>query len=146
MPCRVLSELRNSRLLSPKHYKETQQYGNKEIIRENLTAMCRYVDYLVNTSEGYIRSFEGYNDHNALSHMDSDACNTAQCAYVSGLLTYMCEELEEEELTQKYGEIYEHYVSAWRKNYLREDGSIGDWLQSEYVMALAYGLYPEEEN
>ena len=121
-----------------------QQYGNKEIIRENLTAMCRYVDYLVNTSEGYIRSFEGYNDHNALSHMDSDACNTAQCAYVSGLLTYMCEELGEKELAQKYGEIYEHYVSTWRSNYLCEDGSIGDWLQSEYVMALAYGLYPEE--
>ena len=46
MPCRVLSELRNSRLLSPKHYKETQQYGNKEKTaqsapKDDEPAVCR---------------------------------------------------------------------------------------------------------
>lgn len=121
-----------------------QQYGNENVIKENLQAMCRYVDYLISTSDNFIRNFEGYNDHNSLSTMDLSCCNTAQCAYVSGLLTRMCEVVDEVELAKKYREIYGQYVSAWQTAYLEEDGSIGEWLQSEYVMALAYGLYPQE--
>ena len=121
-----------------------QQYGNPQVIEENLEAMCRYVDHLVETSEGFIRKQKNYNDHNALSYMDDACCNTAQCTYVAGLLTKMCGIVEEKELEEKYGDIYKKYLNAWRENFLNEDGSIGEWMQSEYALALAYGLYPEE--
>ncbi len=121
-----------------------QQYGNKQIIRDNLSAMCRYVDYLVETSDQFIRNFEAYNDHNAISYMDDACCNTAQCTYVAKLLVQMCDIVGEKELAEKYRNIYEQYLSAWQENYLGEDGSIGEWRQSEYTIALAYGLYPEE--
>lgn len=121
-----------------------QQYGNKQLIVENLSAMSRYVDYLVATSDGFIRNRKDYNDHNALSYMDDGCCNTAQCAYVARLLAQMCDAIGEAEMAEKYRDIYEQYLIAWRKNYLREDGSIGEWRQSEYAIALAYQLYPEE--
>ena len=121
-----------------------QQYGNKQIIEENITAMCRYMDYLVETSEGFIRKNDGYNDYLALSEMDDACCNTAQCVYVADLLTKMCNIVGEKELEEKYSDIYEKYLQAWRTSFLNEDGSIGQWTQSEYVIALAYGLYPKE--
>lgn len=121
-----------------------QQYGNEQVIAENLPAMCRYVDYLVETSDQFLRQSKDYNDHNALSYMEDACCNTAQCAYVAKLLAQMCEVVGEKELCEKYTDIYEKYLSAWQTNFLREDGSIGNWLQSEYAMALAYGLYPKE--
>lgn len=121
-----------------------QQYGNKQVIVENLPAMCRYMDYLVNTSNQFIRKQKDYNDHNALSYMEDACCNTAQCTYVAKLLAQMCDIVGEEELCEKYTDIYEKYLTAWRANFLREDGSIGEWRQSEYVIALAYGLYPKE--
>lgn len=121
-----------------------QQYGNKKIIEENLSAMCRYMDHLVETSDNYIRNGKGYNDHNAASYMDDACCNTAQCTYVADLLTKMCQAVGEDELEEKYKEIYHNYLKAFRDTFLMEDGSIGQWLPSEYVMALAYGLYPEE--
>lgn len=120
-----------------------QQYGNRQVILDNLSAMCKYVDYLVSTSNQYIRYEKGYNDHNAISYPEDACCNTAQCTYVAGLLAKMCEVVGEQELYEKYNGVYESYLNAWRTNFLNEDGSIGQWLQSEYTMALAFGLYPE---
>ena len=121
-----------------------QQYGNKQVIVENLQAMCKYIDHLVDTSEEYIRKQVHYNDHNAISYMDDACCNTAQSTYVAGLVAKMCGIVGEEELENKYKEIYDNYLTAWREAFLNEDGSIGQWLPSEYVIPLAYGLYPEE--
>ena len=121
-----------------------QQYGNKQVIADNLSAMCRYMDYLVNTSNEFLRKEKNYNDHNAISYMDDTCCNTAQCTYVAKLLSRMCGIVGEKELQEKYTQIYEKYLNVWQTNFLREDGGIGNWLQSEYVIALAYGLYPKE--
>jgi len=121
-----------------------QQYGNKQIIVENLPSMCKYMDYLVNTSHEYIREEKGYNDHNAVSYPEDACCNTAQCTYAAKLLADMCKIAGEEELYSKYSQVYEAYLEAWQSHFLREDGSIGEWRQSEYAIALAYGLYPKE--
>jgi len=121
-----------------------QQYGNKLVIEKNLQAMCKYVDYLIETSKDFVRDVQGYNDHNAISYMADECINTAQCAYVVRLLAKMCEVVEEKELTLHYREIYENYLRTWRNNYLQEDGSVGEWRQSEYVIPLAFQLYPEE--
>lgn len=121
-----------------------QQFGDKQVIRENLEAMCKYVDYLVSTSKEFIREYRSYNDHNSISRMDDTSCNTAQCAYVMNMLAELCQVIGEEELAGKYQDYFEQYRKAWQEHYLNEDGSIGSWLQTEYVLALAYGLYPEE--
>ncbi len=121
-----------------------QQYGDAELIRENLDAMCRYVDHLVDTSEDYVRTEHHYGDHNAISGLDDDIANTAQCAYVARLLAKMSADIGENEIANKYTMIYNQYKRAWQEHYINEDGSIDCWLQSAYTLGLAYGLYPDE--
>lgn len=121
-----------------------QQYGNKEIIRENLDDMCRYVDYLVSTSENYVRTQHNYSDHNAVAKLDDDIANTAQCAYVAKVLSEMCADIGENDIADQYDMVYNQYKKAWQERYINEDGSIDCWLQSAYAMGLAFELYPEE--
>lgn len=120
-----------------------QQYGDREIIRENLGAMCRYMDYLVDTSDDFIRTQHGYSDHNAVSVPDDDIVNTAQCAYVAKLLSKMSTDIGEIDIAKKYDMVYNQYKKAWQDHYINADGSIDCWLQSAYTLGLAYGLYPE---
>ncbi|MCM1048146.1 MAG: glycoside hydrolase family 78 protein [Clostridiales bacterium] len=121
-----------------------QQYGDTAIIKKNLDAMCNYVDYLVDTSDDFIRSHSGYGDHNAMSTPDDDIIDTAQCAYVAKLLAKMSEDIGEDDIAAKYTTVYEQYKKAWQEHYINEDGSIDCWLQSIYALGLAFGLYPEE--
>ncbi|MDE7477154.1 MAG: glycoside hydrolase family 78 protein [Lachnospiraceae bacterium] len=121
-----------------------QQYGNKEIISENLDAMCRYMDYLVDTSDDFIRTQHNYSDHNAVAGLDDDIANTAQCAYVAGLLSKMSADIGENDIAKRYDLVYNQYKKAWQDHYINADGSIDCWLQSAYTLGLAYGLYPEE--
>jgi len=121
-----------------------QQYGDREIIRQNLSAMCRYMDYLVDTSDNFIRTQRGYSDHNSVSTLDDDIANTAQCAYVAKLLSKMSADIGENEIAKKYDMVYNQYKKAWQEHYINEDGSIDCWLQSAYTLGLAYELYPEE--
>jgi alpha-L-rhamnosidase len=120
-----------------------QQYGNKQLISTNLDAMCKYVDCLVATSDNYIRTKSGYSDHNAMSNIDIDVADTAQCAYVSLLLAKMCTAIGKNDIADKYMNIYESYKSAWQSAYINDNGTIGDWIQSSYVLGLEFGLYPD---
>jgi alpha-L-rhamnosidase len=120
-----------------------QQYGNSDIIENNLEAMCRYVDLLVDSSNDFIRTKEDYGDHNAVVNVDADIIDTAQCAYVALLLSKMGKAVDNSDVADKYEKVYNQYKSAWQEAYINEDGSIGAWLQSEYALGLAFGLYPE---
>lgn len=121
-----------------------QQYGDRELIAENLAAMCRYVDYLVDTSEDFVRRQHNYSDHNAVAGLEDEIANTAQCAYVAGLLSKMSADIGEKDIALMYEKVYNQYRDAWQAHYINEDGSIDCWLQSAYTLGLAYGLYPEE--
>jgi alpha-L-rhamnosidase len=97
----------------------------------------------VATSDNYIRKKSGYSDHNAISNIDEDIADTAQCAYVSLLLAKMGEVVGNNDVADKYMNIYDNYKTAWQKEYINDNGSIGDFLQSSYVLGLAFGLYPD---
>lgn len=120
-----------------------QQYGDRQIIEENLDAMCRYLDYLVDTSDDFIRTRHSYSDHNAVSALDDAIANTAQCAYVAKLLSKMSADIGENDIAKKCDIVYNQYKKAWQDHYVNADGSIDCWLQSAYTLGLAYGLYPE---
>ncbi len=120
------------------------KYGDKRIIEDNFEAMCKYVDYLVEVSEGYLREGEGYGDHNAVSSSTKVLSNTAQCANVANLLSKMSDVMGDTEAAKRYKEIYQNYRASWQRAYINEDGSIGDWIQGDYVFGLAFGLYPDD--
>lgn len=120
------------------------QYGDKRIILDNYEAMRRYVDYLVNTSEEFIRTRQAYGDHNPISDTPQEVTNTALCAYVSGLLGKMADEIGEKEDAAYFEEIYNKYKSAWQKAFVKENGSIECWTQTAYTLGLTFDLFDEK--
>lgn len=120
------------------------QYGDKRIILDNYEAMCRYVDYLVETSEDFIRTKPGYGDHNAISDTPQEITNTALCAYVSGLLGKMAQVIEEEEDAAYFENIHDQYKYAWLSRFVQENGAIECWTQTAYTLGLAFDLFDDK--
>jgi alpha-L-rhamnosidase len=123
-----------------------QQYGDPDIILENLDAMCHYVDFLVQDSTGYIRNEKPatFGDFAAVNETPKDLVSTAQCTRVSDLLSKMAEAVGRPELAAKYSAIANNYRTAWQKKYLQADGSIDCWSQTAYTLALAWDLCPQK--
>ena len=121
------------------------QYGDKQIILDNYESMCKYVNYLVDTSEEFIRTKQGYGDHNPISETPQELTNTALCAYVSGLLADMALIIGEEDDAAYFESIYNEYKNAWQKAYVQENGSVECWTQTAYTLGLQFGLFDEKQ-
>ena len=122
-----------------------QQYGDLSIVEENYDAMCAWMDYLVRTSDNYIRFNEsGYGDHLQYHTTSKEFTDTAQCAYSALLLWKMAKALGKEEDASRFDHIYQSYRSAWQKKWLQEDGRLSEGTQTAYALGLEYGLLPEK--
>lgn len=123
------------------------QYGDKRIIEKQFDSMCSYADYLVSTSEDFIRSTGGwYADHNCVATTPEAFTSTAQSAYSCKLLSQMAEVIGEQEASEKYRNYYEDYKKAFQDQFIGEDGTIECWTQTAYTLARAYGLAGEWED
>lgn len=121
------------------------QYGDKKIILDNYKAMCRYVDYLVSTSENYIRTKQAYGDHNPISETPEDVTNTALCAYVTELMANMARVIGEEEDAAYFASVCAEYKNAWQTAFVKENGSVECWTQTAYTLGLQFGLFDDKQ-
>lgn len=121
------------------------QYGDKQIILDNYEAMCRYVDYLVETSENFIRTKQAYGDHNGVTDTPQELTNTALCAQVSQLLADMAQVIGEEEDGAYYQSLSEQYKSAWQQQFVQENGAVECWTQTAYTLGLQFGLFGDKQ-
>ena len=121
------------------------RYGNVEVIKENLSAMKKWVDYLANTSTDYLREGNEYApaDWLALSFTEKKLVNTAYSYYSAALLTDMCALLDDPE-TEKYKAIGENFKAAFRKQYLRGN-ELTVKTQCAYTLAIYFGLASVDE-
>ena len=117
------------------------QYGRRHILEENYEALCRWIDYLVDTSDDYIRNRGGYGDHLSLEGTPTEMSDTAWCAHSAGLVSKMAAILGNTEDAEYYGQISENYKSAWRKAFVTEDGTTVCDTQTSYALGLAFGLF-----
>lgn len=120
------------------------QYGDKEILRENYDALCKWVDVLELTSDNYIRTYNGYGDHLSLESTPADLSDTAWCAYSAHLLSQMALALEKPEDAAHYEAVYNNFKLAWQKQYVLPDGMTICNTQTSYILGLAFSLFPED--
>ena len=120
------------------------QYGDKEILRENYDALCKWVDVLELTSDNYIRTYNGYGDHLSLESTPADLSDTAWCAYSAHLLSQMALALEKPEDAAHYEAVYNNFKLSWQKQYVLPDGMTICNTQTSYILGLAFSLFPEE--
>jgi len=120
------------------------QYGDKEILRENYDALCKWVDVLEMTSDNYIRTFSSYGDHLSLESTPADLSDTAWCAYSAHLLSQMALALDKPEDAAHYEAVYNNFKKAWQNQYVLPDGMTICNTQTSYVLGLAFSLFPDD--
>lgn len=126
------------------------QYGNTGVLSDNIEAFKRWVDYLVETSEDFLRDNNAYGDHLALQGTPKSLSDTAWCAHSAQLVSKMSAILGNSDDAERYNKIYESYAERWCREYLREDGSVEAGIilsdaesQTAYALGIAFELFPE---
>ena len=125
------------------HYR---MYGDRKIVRDNLPALKRLLDYYGIESPGFIRGAVGrYGDWLSLGpKTDLSVISTlyyARAAYLAAELCRIIGDFEEED----YRTLYSNIKRAFREKFVGADGKIFSDTQSAYVMAYRFGLFDLEE-
>lgn len=122
-----------------------QQYGDLSIVKENYDALTKWMDFLIATSEDYIRTWGGYGDHLSLEDTPADLSDTAWCAHSADLLFRMATALGETDDAAYYRQIFETYRDAWQAQYVTADGMTVCDTQTSYALGIAFHLFADEQ-
>lgn len=125
------------------HYK---MYGDKKILRDNLPALKRLLDYYERESPNHIRAdVKRYGDWLSLgTKTDVAVVSTLYYARAAWLATELCKLINDYEAA-RYGALYQNIRQAFRREFMAEDGKILSDTQSAYVMAYSFGIISLEE-
>ena len=124
------------------HYK---MYGDRRIVRDNLPALKRLLDYYEKESPDFIRGYAGkYGDWLSLGNpTDLSVVSTlyyARAAYLASKLCSVVNDFEEEH----YLNLYNSIKTAFCDKFIDGDGRIFSDTQSAYVIAYSFGIIDKE--
>ncbi|MBQ8510878.1 MAG: family 78 glycoside hydrolase catalytic domain [Clostridia bacterium] len=124
------------------HYK---MYGDKKIIRDNLPALKRLLDYYEADSHHFLRDGSGgYGDWlNVGKGTDLSLIANLYYAHAADLAAKLCEIIGDDE-QERYERLYENVRDAFRRAYWAE-GRLTSDTQSAYAIAYKFGLIDESE-
>ena len=121
------------------------QYGDRTILEENYDALCRWMEFLISTSDAdYIRYWGGYGDHLSFEDTPTKVSDTAWCAHSADLISRMAAVLDKTDEAGYYRQVYENYKVAWQNAFVQEGGITVCDTQTSYALGLAFHLFPEE--
>lgn len=125
------------------HYR---MYGDKKVIRDNLPALKKLLDYYETESPEFIRDGkDGYGDWLSLGvPTDKAVVSTlyyARAAYIASKLCAIIGDFEEE----YYHNLYTSIKEAFRAKFVDENGRIKSDTQSAYVIAFKFGVIGLDE-
>lgn len=120
------------------HYK---MYGDKKIVRDNLPALKRLLDYYQTESPGYIRGYVGkYGDWLSLgTPTDLSVVSTLYYARAAFLASKLCAVLGDYE-EDDYSALYLKIKEAFCEKFIDADGRILSDTQSAYAIAYHFGI------
>ena len=133
-------------------------YADKKILEDHYASMRRFMAFLAeHRCLGYIRShpevdnWGGFGDWLALDGSGAlqggtprDLIGTAFYAYDAEIMAQVAEILGHAEEAQCYRVLHEEIVKAFRRRFVTPEGLIAAKTQTAYVLALRFGLVPEE--
>ena len=122
-------------------YAHYRMYGDKKIVRDNLFALKRLIDYYEYESpDGIRRNVKLYGDWLSLgSPSDVSVVSTlyfARAAYLARELCHIVGDFEEE----RYAALYEKIKEAFLAEFVDKQGKIKSDTQSVYLLAYSFGI------
>ncbi len=127
-------------------YQYYQMYGDKRIVRDNLPALKKLLDYYEIESPDHIRGYVGrYGDWLSLNgKTDLSVISTLYYARAAYLAARLCRIIGDYE-GPRYEALYEKIKAAFRNRFIDDEGKILSDTQSAYLIAYRFGLIGEEE-
>ena len=126
------------------------QYGDVKFLEDNYDSLCKWVDYLVETSDDFLRKSNGYGDHLAGQGTVEELSDTAYCANSARLVSKMATVLKKDSDAAKYSDIADKFKDRWQKEYIREDGAVDVGIlysdvesDTAYSLGIMFDLFPE---
>jgi alpha-L-rhamnosidase len=115
------------------------------VVDENFSAMTRWVDYLRSTADSnLIRDDGGFGDW--LNVQDDTARNIISTAYLSWsarLVSRMAQATGRTADATKYATLADQVAAAFTSRFVAADGTVSGNTQTGYVLALSFGLVPQ---
>lgn len=133
-------------------------YGDIAILKANYDAMQRYMAFTADhRCRDFIRShpdvdqWGGFGDWLALdgssnphANTASDLIGTAFYAYDASIMAQVATLLDCPDDAARYTHLHQEIVSAFRERFVTKAGLVAGATQTSYVLALQFGLIPEE--
>lgn len=120
-------------------------YGDIRVLRNHYDAMLKWVDYLKNHSDNLIRPAHGYGDWLSINaDTPKDVISTAYFAHSVDLTARAARVLGEEQDAKRLDALFKDVKEAFIKAFVKDDGSVHGDTQTSYLLALRFGLLPED--
>ncbi len=126
-------------------------YGNKKVLERNYDSMKRYITYLEKNSDNFIRPDSGYGDwlqpnrEPGKSDTSKSVIGTAYFVRSADLASKTAQALGRTDDAMRYSRLARGVRDAFRKKYLKPDGVVGNDSQTDYLLALAFDILPENK-
>lgn len=140
-----------------------QSYGDTQILHNQYKSMRAWEEYMITHSgDRYIfdygfhfgdwLAFAEYMSYKyaapdygfAGAHTDKDLIATAYFYYTTGLMQKIASILGKTEDAQKYANIRPKIKAAFQKEFVTETGRLSSNTQTAYILALSFGIMPDE--
>ena len=125
------------------HYRT---YGDKKVIRDNLHAIKKMLDYYESTCPDGVRRTNGYTYGDWLSLgeiSDKDVLSTLYYGHSAAICAYLCRAVGDFE-TERYEALAEKIKKAFAEAFIDGEGRITSDTQSCYVIAYSFGFITKE--
>jgi len=131
-----------------------RQYGDTGVIDENWAAMEAWLKHIGDANPDFVwRNKRGidYGDWLSPDAADpkapttpKDLIGTAFWAYDAELMTQMAGASGRAADAERYAKLRADIVAAFQKAFVRPDGGVGNDSQTSHILALRFGLLPED--
>jgi alpha-L-rhamnosidase len=124
-------------------------YGDTRIIARHYAAMAKWIDYIHKANPNLLWRNRGNNNFgdwlSIRADTPRDVLATAYFAYDAHLMAQMAHVIGREDDARKYADLFSGIKEAFNRAYVGPEGRIKGDTQTCYVLALRFGLLPEEK-
>ena len=122
-----------------------QVYGDTRVVARHYDRLARYIAWLGGRAKNGVVDVGGYGDWlNKGGGAKKEVMDTAYFAHLCGLMAEMGAAIGREAEAAQFAALQKQVVTAWRKEFLKADGSILESSQTGYALAFTMGLLPDE--